>query len=119
MALKYLREAAGLTRAELAERTGINPRMLEGYEQGRKDINGAKLKTLLKLCVALKCRLEDILTDEETLDLLTISNRYKSGREIIGEKIRESYIPDENDPDDAEYLRLLQEIREKYRKENE
>lgn len=30
----------------------------------------SKLKTLLKICVALECRLEDIVTDEETLTLI-------------------------------------------------
>lgn len=40
------------------------------YEQGAKDLNGAKLATLLKLCLALDCKLGDILTDEETVKLL-------------------------------------------------
>ena len=68
--VKELREKAGLTRAELAKETGINIRTIEAYEQGRKDINGAKLKTLLKLCLALNCSLEDIVTDTELIDLL-------------------------------------------------
>ena len=68
--MKELREKAGLTRAELAEETGINIRTIEAYEQGRKDINGAKLKTLLKLCKVLNCNLEDIVTDTELIDLL-------------------------------------------------
>lgn len=38
--------------------------------QDDRDIAGAKLKTLLKICVALECRLEDIVTDEETLTLI-------------------------------------------------
>ena len=33
-------------------------------------MHGAKLSTLLKLCLALDCRLSDILDDPETLDLL-------------------------------------------------
>lgn len=68
--MKNLRESKGLTRAELAERTGLNARTIEGYEYGRKDINGAKLKTLLRLCIALECKLEDILTDPATLEAL-------------------------------------------------
>ena len=38
-------------------------------------IAGAKLKTLLKVCVALECRLEDIVTDDETLALIAAYNR--------------------------------------------
>lgn len=68
--MKNLRESKGITRSELAESTGLNVRTVEAYEQGRKDINGAKLKTLLKLCIALECSLEDILTDPETLEVL-------------------------------------------------
>lgn len=70
--MKELRKKIGLTRAQLAEETGINFRTLEAYEQGRKDINGAKLKTLLKLCQALDCKLEDLITDPETKELLKI-----------------------------------------------
>lgn len=44
--------------------------MLQHYEQGFRDINGAKLSTLLRLCLALGCRLEEILDDSETLELL-------------------------------------------------
>lgn len=41
------------------------------YEQGAKDLSGAKLATLLKLCLALNCTLADILPDGETTELLT------------------------------------------------
>ncbi len=68
--MKELREKAGLTRAQLSEQTGISFRTIEAYEQGRKDINGAKLKTLLKLCQALSCSLSELLTDKETKELL-------------------------------------------------
>ena len=53
----------------------INSRVLQTYEQGDRDIAGAKLKTLLKVCVALECRLEDIVTDDETLALIAAYNR--------------------------------------------
>ena len=54
----------------LATAAGINPRMLQYYEQGVKEISGAKLATLLKICLALNCKLEDILPDGETAELL-------------------------------------------------
>ena len=68
--MKEIREATGMTRTELSEKTGINARLIEAYEQGRKDINKAKLITLLRLCNALGCRLDDILTDPYTLEAL-------------------------------------------------
>lgn len=68
--LKTARQAAGLSQAQLAEMAGISLSALQKYERDAKDINGAKLLTLLKLKVAIGCRLEDILTDEEVLNLL-------------------------------------------------
>lgn len=68
--LKGVRLAAGLSQSQLAEKTGINIRMIQHYEQGVKDLNGAKVETLLKLCNALNCSLRDIITAPETLRLL-------------------------------------------------
>lgn len=75
--LKVMREMRELTQREIAELSGVSFRMIKDYEQGQRDINGAKLLTLLKLCLALRCRLEDIVDDTETLELLS---RYESGR---------------------------------------
>lgn len=68
--LKVMREMRELTQREIAELSGVSFRMIKDYEQGQRDINGAKLLTLLKLCLALRCRLEDIVDDTETLELL-------------------------------------------------
>ena len=68
--LKALRESRGLSQSQLAKKADINSRFLQTYEQDYRDIAGAKLKTILKICVALGCRLEDIVTDEETLTLI-------------------------------------------------
>lgn len=68
--LQTTRTARGLSQSQLAVAAGINTRMLQYYEQGSKDLNSAKLSTLLKLCLALHCNLEDILTDGETVKLL-------------------------------------------------
>lgn len=70
MNLKTIRESQGITRQQLSELSGVNVRMIERYEQGERDINGAKLKTLLKLCKTLGCELKDIVDDEETIELL-------------------------------------------------
>lgn len=68
--LQHTRTLRGLSQAELAAAAGINRQMLQHYEQGVRDISGAKLATLLKLCGALHCKLEDILPDGETTELL-------------------------------------------------
>lgn len=46
--------------------------MVQYYEQGVKDLNAAKLQTLLKLCNALNCTLSDLITDPDVLELLTV-----------------------------------------------
>jgi transcriptional regulator with XRE-family HTH domain len=68
--LKALREDRGLSQSQLAAAADISTRVLQNYEQGVRDLNGAKLVTLLKLCNALECKLADIVTDEETLEQL-------------------------------------------------
>ena len=68
--LQKLRKAAGLSQSQLANKAGIRVQVLQQYEQGVRDLSGDKLATLLKLCNALECRLADIVTDEETLELL-------------------------------------------------
>lgn len=72
--LKEMREARGLSQSKLASTAGISTRVLQNYEQGVRDLNGAKLVTLLKLCNALKCNLADLLTDEDTLAQLKVYN---------------------------------------------
>lgn len=59
-----------MSQSQLANAANINPRMLQYYEQGAKDLSGAKLATLLKICLALNCKLEDIIPDGETVELL-------------------------------------------------
>lgn len=59
-----------MSQSQLATAAHINPRMLQYYEQGAKDLSGAKLATLLKICLALNCKLEDIIPDGETVELL-------------------------------------------------
>ena len=67
--LKEVRETAGLSQGQLAEATGISMRVLQNYEQGVRNLNGAKLVTLLKICKALQCKLHDIISDPQAIEL--------------------------------------------------
>ena len=75
--LQDRRKAFGVSQAELADLSGVSKRMIQDYEQEDRDINGAKLLTLLKLCNTMGCRLEDILDDPETLEEL---EKYNEGK---------------------------------------
>lgn len=77
MNLKLLREKAGLTQRELANKSGVNIQTLRKYEQGTKNINNARIKTILKLAIALNCNISDILTDNDTIVYL---EEYKGRR---------------------------------------
>lgn len=59
----------------MAELTEMSLSAVTKLEQGQRNINKAELSTLLKLCLALDCRLSDILDDPETLDLLEQYNK--------------------------------------------
>ena len=59
--LARLRAYAGLTQKALAERSGVSVRMIEQYEQGKKDLEHAQAATVVRLARALNCRVEDLL----------------------------------------------------------
>lgn len=66
--LKALRLKAGLTQRQVVEATGLNPGTYTQYEQGVKNFDNARLNTILKVCITLNCKLEDILEDLEVLE---------------------------------------------------
>lgn len=72
--LKEIRMSKGLTQKQLAEKSGINMRVLQHYEQGSKNLDGAKLETLINLSTALKCPLSEILENDE------LRNKAKNAR---------------------------------------
>ncbi len=59
--LARLRAYVNLSQKALAERSGVSVRMIEQYEQGRKDINRASSETVYQLSRALGCRMEDLM----------------------------------------------------------
>lgn len=75
--LQNARQTAGMSQSQLARAAGISVRVLQDYERGARDISGAKLATLLKLCNALHCELRDIIADPETIELLEAYEKNK------------------------------------------
>lgn len=66
--LKFLRIKKGMTRKELSEKSGINIRTIEGYEQGKRDIEMAYIDTILSLSIVLDCKISDLIENRETLE---------------------------------------------------
>lgn len=63
--LEEIRKAKGLSRRELAEKSGVNEMSIVFLENGRNDPNNAKLSTLVKLAKALKCKVRDFYPQEK------------------------------------------------------
>lgn len=75
MTLKQKRIEKNWSRKELSEKSGIKDRLIEAFEYGERDINGAKLKTLSKLALSLDVSISEILTDEETINLFKLAKK--------------------------------------------
>jgi Helix-turn-helix. len=65
--LQEMRNRAGLSQKDLAERSGVNFRAIQDYEQKHKNIDGAKIGTLAALSVALGCKISDIMENPENV----------------------------------------------------
>ena len=59
--LENARRAAGLTRKELSEKSGVSFRSIETYEQRKNNINLAAAGTVRDLAAALNVPMESIL----------------------------------------------------------
>lgn len=60
-ALTRLRLVAGLSQHELAERSGVNIRAIQSYEQKKRDINKAQFSMVLNLAAVLDCNPAELL----------------------------------------------------------
>lgn len=68
--LKITRQAKGLSQSQLAEKANMNVRTLQHYEQGSKVFDHARIDTILRVCLALNCKFEDIIENQEYIDLI-------------------------------------------------
>lgn len=68
--LQRLRVKKGLSQSELAEISGVPFRRIQYYEQKSRPIEGARLDVICKLCLALDCKIEDIIESKEIIELL-------------------------------------------------
>ena len=66
MGLSEIRKSRKLTQKELAQRSGVNFRSLQDYEQGHKKLTSASGDILLRLSTVLGCTAEDLLMDDLT-----------------------------------------------------
>lgn len=67
--LRNLRLSRGLTQKNLADLAGVGIRVIQTYEQGDRSPERAELATICAICIALECRLPDILEDEKLIEM--------------------------------------------------
>ena len=65
--LKRIRQKKGLSQKQLAVISGVTLRSIQCYEQRDRDIDGAHLSALCDLCLALDCKIEDIIESKDLL----------------------------------------------------
>lgn len=70
MALQEERLKAGFSQKTLADASGVKKRLIQVYEIGQRDVNQASLDTLCKLAIAIGCKISDIITDKEVIEML-------------------------------------------------
>lgn len=70
MKLKEMRKTRGMSQAQLAEKCQMNVRTLQHYEQGSKNFDHARIDSIVKVCIALDCRLEDVIENQEYVELI-------------------------------------------------
>lgn len=66
--LRRKRVERGLSQSELAYLSGVPLKTLQRYEQNASAINGAKLNTLCSLCLALECKIENIIESDSLIE---------------------------------------------------
>ena len=66
--LQEKRIAAGFSQSQLAKAAGIVVGVLQHYEQGTRQIDGAKIDTLANLAAVLGCKIWDILENPDLAD---------------------------------------------------
>lgn len=68
--LKAKRLKAGMSQSQLADKADLNVRTIQHYEQGSKNFDHARIDTIFKVCLALNCKFEDVVENQDFIDLL-------------------------------------------------
>ena len=66
--LQSQRIKKGLSQSELAKAANISIQSLRYYEQKLQPLENARLKTIIKICKALNCKVDDVIENEKVLN---------------------------------------------------
>lgn len=68
--LKEIRKKRNMSQGQLSELSNVPKRTIEFYEQGLRKIDGANINYLTSLSIALDCKIEDIVENENVKEKL-------------------------------------------------
>ena len=110
--LECMRVKRNLSQSKLSELSGVPVRSIQCYEQQTRGVDSARLDTLLDLCIALDCRLEDILENNDNIyklrKLFTCSNDNKNIEpEIHNTDNNEHKTSDEHEEEKRLYIKFF------------
>lgn len=71
--LQTARVKKGLSQKQLSVVSGVTLRAIQCYEQRTRSIDNAHIETLCDLCLALDCRLEDLIESKTVIDKLRMT----------------------------------------------
>lgn len=63
--LKTIRENTGMSQSQFTKAAGISKGVYQHYEQGSRQIDGAKIETLLRISTTANCRISDLIENGE------------------------------------------------------
>lgn len=66
--LQKIRTEKGISQNSLSVISGVSIRTIQCYEQRKRNIDAASLDILCRLCLALDCKVENILESKELID---------------------------------------------------
>lgn len=70
MKLQDIRKRVGLSQSELAKQSGVKLQTIQGYELGRRQLDGAHIDTLVSIADALRIPFYELLEDSELAQLV-------------------------------------------------
>ena len=105
--LKQRRIDAGLSQSELSKISGVPVRTIQQYEQMQKNINSAKVETVLALSQALSCDIKDILENlnQDEFDIEKYKKSLKNTKMVDENKIN----PDKKKVDLSNLIKYAKE----------
>lgn len=62
--LQDLRLEKNLSQSQFSKLCGVKTGVLQMYEQGARNLDGAQIKTLLNLSTSLGCRISDLIEND-------------------------------------------------------